>query len=105
MIDKQELINMDQGDLVSLSCDVLKALTMKAGQENMHVLPDGFVIKCNSDRVNWTFDITVKQEFTEKGKKDFDEFCNSDRVKEAAQRFKDTQLFKTVIHPGDLDES
>lgn len=105
MIDKQELINMDHGDLTSLSCDVLMALTIKAARENAHVLPDGFVIKSNGDRVKWTFDIKVKQEFTEKGKKDFDEFRNSVRIKEAAQRFKDTQLFKTVIHPGDLDES
>lgn len=102
MVNKQDLLNMDHDDLMSLTCDVLKTLTLKIARESELCIPDGFRITSANDKVIWKFDITVNQEFTEKGTKDFDEFCNSDRIKEAMQKYKDRQLFKAVIHPGDI---
>lgn len=105
MIDKQQLLDLDRDDLVKLVVDSLKALTLRTAKEDNHNIPDGFKLTSFNAKVKWTFDIRVKEDLTESGKKDFDEFCNSKRIDEAAKRFYGGTLFKSVIHPGDLDES
>lgn len=104
MIDKQQLLDLDRDDLIKLTVDALKALTLKIAQDD-HEIPDGFKLTFFTKRVKWTFDIGVKKDLTGAGKKDFDEFCNSKRINEAAKRFYGGTLFKAVIQPGDLDES
>lgn len=106
MIDKQQLLDLDRDDLVKLTVDVLKALTLKTAKEdNDYNIPDGFKLRSFNKNVKWTFDISIKEDLTAAGKKDFDEFCNSKRIDEAAKLFYGGPLFKSVIHPEDLDES
>lgn len=102
MIDKQQLLSLDRDDLIKLTVDSLKALTLKIAQEDNQNLPDGFKLTSFNKNVKWTFDIRVNEDFTEAGKKDFDDFCNSKRIDEAAKRFYGGALFKSVIYPEDL---
>ena len=102
MIDKQQLLDLDRDDLIKLTIDALKALTLKIAHEDKYKIPDGFKLTSFNKNVKWTFDIRVKEDFTEAGKKDFDEFCNSKRINEAAKCFYGGTLFKSVIHPEDL---
>ena len=105
MIDKQQILDLDRDDLIKLTVDALKALVLKIAQEDNHGMPDEFKLTSSNEKVKWTFDIRVKDDLTKAGKKDFDEFCNSIRIDKAAKYFYGGALFKSVIQPGDLDES
>lgn len=104
MIDKQQLLDLDRDDLVKLTVEVLKVLTLKIAKEDDHNIPDGLRLISFNKNVKWTFDIRIKEDLTAAGKKDFDEFCNSRRIDEAAKLFYGGTLFKSVIHLEDLDE-
>lgn len=87
MINKQLLLNMDRNDLTNLTCDILQSLTLKIASENNYKIPDGFELTSLTKKVKWKFDVRINEEMTEEGKKDFDDFCNSKRIDEAAKRF------------------
>lgn len=102
-IDKQSLLDLDRDDLTELTIDALKALTLQIACDNSEI-PTGFSLISSNKNVKWTFDVIIKEEMTAEGKEDFKDFSTSKRINEAEKQFRG-KLFKSVIYPGDLDES
>lgn len=85
---KKVLMQCTRVELTSLTCSVIKALALKISTEDRTTyIPSEITLCSENDFVRWDFTINIKEEMTDKGKKDYEAFCASPgRIKETIDR-------------------